>query len=277
MRAGTLAVAAVISVASVAHADTNASAEALFREGRRAAEVGNYETACAKFDASRKLDPAPGTLLNLADCEETRGQLTRAWHDFLALADMLPELDERKGVALERARNLERTMPKLRVRLTAASTPARVIRDDVELGDTTLGVALPVDPGKHVVVVSQDGFRDRTYVVEVSRGEERDVQVERGVHMGNGRRVAGLTLAGVGLASLATSATTGILALTNVSASNAMCTGNVCASSSAVDSYNRARTFALVSDITLGSGIALVATGIILYAVSHGHTPEVRF
>src|SRR5450755_1986438 len=100
---------AAISVATAAHADTRAEAESLFREGRRAAEVGNYDTACAKFDARRKLDPAPGTLLNLADCEETRGQLTRAWHDFLALADMLPELDERKGVALERARNLERT------------------------------------------------------------------------------------------------------------------------------------------------------------------------
>jgi hypothetical protein len=272
-----LGFAVAISVASAAHADTRAEAESLFREGRRAAEVGNYDTACQKFDASRKLDPAPGTLLNLADCEETRGQLTRAWHDFLALADMLPELDERKGVALERARNLERTMPKLRVRLTASSTPARVIRDDVELGDTTLGVALPVDPGKHVVVVSQDGFRDRTYAVEVSRGEEKDVQVERGVHMGNAIRAAGITLAGVGVASLAASATTGILALTNVAASNAMCTGSVCTTTGAVDSYNRARTFALVSDITLGAGVALVATGIIIYALSHGHGPEVRF
>ena len=66
----------VLCSATAARADERASvdAEMLFREGRHAADMGNFALACEKFEASHKVQPAPGTLLNLADCEESRGQ-----------------------------------------------------------------------------------------------------------------------------------------------------------------------------------------------------------
>src|SRR5450631_560862 len=88
-----------------------AAADVLFREGRRDADAGNYALACPKFEESFRLDPAPGTLLNLADCEENRGQLTRAWQHFQQLTDELPATDERRPIAIARARALETRAP----------------------------------------------------------------------------------------------------------------------------------------------------------------------
>jgi hypothetical protein len=266
-----LALAFVISSAGAARADGRAvvDAELLFREGRRAADLGNFAVACEKFEASHRLDPAPGTLLNLADCEETRGQLTRAWRDFLALADALPETDDRKAVALERARNLERSMPKLRVRLAHASETARVFRDGVELGDMTLGVALPVDPGRHIVVVRDGGYREQSYTVIVRRGEERDLQVEHGASRPDPKRAVGFTLGGVGVASLIAGTVTGVFALTSLSASNAQCPNGICSTPEGVSAHDTARSFAIASDVFLGVGAALVVTSIVLLATSH--------
>jgi uncharacterized protein HemY len=56
-----------------------ATAEALFAEGRRLMSSGNYATACQKFAASQKLDPALGTSLNLADCYDKSGRTASAW------------------------------------------------------------------------------------------------------------------------------------------------------------------------------------------------------
>src|SRR5262245_31877335 len=55
------------------------AAEALFEEGRSALAAGDLDLACARFRESNRLDPAVGTVLNLADCEEKRGKLATAW------------------------------------------------------------------------------------------------------------------------------------------------------------------------------------------------------
>jgi hypothetical protein len=59
-------------------ADTKAEAERLFREGRPAAKAGNPRLACARFEASLRLERTVGTLINLGDCEEKLGHWTSA-------------------------------------------------------------------------------------------------------------------------------------------------------------------------------------------------------
>src|SRR5450755_3617279 len=80
---------------STARADAHdpAAAEALFRDGRAAAQRGDWETACPKLRESQRLDPAAGTLLNLADCEEHRGKVATAWQLFRQVVDSLPAND----------------------------------------------------------------------------------------------------------------------------------------------------------------------------------------
>src|SRR5882672_5018849 len=92
-----------------------AAAEALFREGRAAAQRGEWETACPKLRESQRLDPAAGTLLNLADCEQHRGKVATAWQLFRQVVESLPESDERVPLAKHRAADLEKRLPHLTI------------------------------------------------------------------------------------------------------------------------------------------------------------------
>ena len=71
------------------------TAEALFRQGRDAMQRQDYETACARFAESNRLDVAAGTLMNLATCEEKLGRVATAWQHWREAIDLLPAGDDR--------------------------------------------------------------------------------------------------------------------------------------------------------------------------------------
>ncbi len=274
LRTGGVAIAVVLACSPFARADSKADeAEALFRDGRKASVDGEFDVACSKFLASQRLDPAPGTLLNLADCEEARGELTQAWRDFVTVAGQLPTTDARQAVALERARRLERIMPKLRIQLAQTSFGAHIWRDDVELGADAVGLAMPVAEGHHAIIVRETGHRDHAYDVVVGHDGERDVVVEHGPRIGE--TTAGLVLGGFGLAALAAGATTGGLALARLDASNGDCTGVMCQSQAGVDHYRQAQGFAIATDVALAAGVVLVVTSVVLLLWPHAPTQTI--
>jgi hypothetical protein len=158
-----------------------AGGEWLFREGRTLMKKGDFLSACPKLEESLRLDPAVGTLMNLAECEERIGRTASAWQRWGAAADQLPARDRRRETALGRARTLEKSLARLTIKLGAAAPPsARVLRDGVLLGDPSLGVPLPVDPGIHWVVVTAPGREGREVQVRLEVGEQRLVEVEPG-------------------------------------------------------------------------------------------------
>jgi hypothetical protein len=61
-----------IARATTAYAD-EAEAERLFEEGRALVDAGKISEGCAALAESQKIDPSPGTLLNLALCHEAEG------------------------------------------------------------------------------------------------------------------------------------------------------------------------------------------------------------
>src|SRR6185436_8712873 len=131
-----------------------ATAEALFRQGRQAMENKNYTEACGKFSESQKLDPAAGTLMNLATCEEKVGKLASAWQHWKEALDALPPKDDRVAFARSRVQELEKKLPRLQVTLSSGRDKgARIFRDEIEIGPAGEGGPLPIDPGPHVITV----------------------------------------------------------------------------------------------------------------------------
>jgi hypothetical protein len=255
-----------------------AAAEVLFRAGRAAAEKNDYEAACPKFRESQRLDPAPGTELNIADCEEHRGKLATAWELFTRVARELPVADDRVKLATSHAAALEKRIPRLTLTIgPGAPSGTTLRRDELDVGAASLGVPLPVDPGKHVVVARAPGRRDRTLNLDVTEGEQKTLEVVPGPEGeapkppqetdGRGtRRTLGFVAGGVGAAGIVVFAVTGALVLANKSTVDQHCNGRLC-DRPGFDAAQSGQTLGMVSGgsliaggVLLGVGAALVLT-----------------
>src|SRR5690349_6331749 len=89
------------------------TAEALFRAGREASDRGDHEVACERFHESYRLEPAVGTLLNIASCEEALGQLANAWEAYRHVAETLPPDDDRQELVRSRLSTLDERVPRV--------------------------------------------------------------------------------------------------------------------------------------------------------------------
>jgi len=139
-------------------------ADILFEDGRALLEQKDFNAACAKFEASHKLEPAPGTLFNLAVCEEGRERFATAarhWKEALAL---LSPTDDRRPTAQDSALAAEKKAARLLLRLApGAPSGTTVTLDDRPITAAELGTLLLVDPGPHTLVVTAPGHTPRTF------------------------------------------------------------------------------------------------------------------
>ncbi len=231
-RFAALAFSFSILASGVARAQSEgaAAAEVLFNQGREAMERRDYDAACQRFRESEQIDSAPGTKLNLADCEEKRGRIATAWELFRAVPRDLPETDERYAIAMARAAALEKRLPTLSLRL-AAGAPAttRVRVGTAAIGSGSFGVALPLDPGKHTLVIEAPGYRPRTIEIELVEGQPQTLDVVPGSAIavpgpppptpaerttsGGGQKTLGYVFGGIGLVGLAVGGVAGVIVL----------------------------------------------------------------
>ena len=219
------------SRAAIAQGEGAAAAQVLFDQGREAMVRRDYDTACQRFRESERIDPAPGTKLNLADCEEKRGRVASAWELFRAVMRELPDSDERHGIAAARAAALEKRLPTLVLRLAAgAPSTTRVRVGRSEIGSGSFGVPLPLDPGKHTLVIEAPGHALRTVEVVLVEGGAQTVDVVPGTatvsprpppsasqaapqKRSGGTKTLGYVLGGVGLVGIAVGSVAGVIVL----------------------------------------------------------------
>ena len=273
-----------------------AGAEVLYRAGRDAARKGDWATACPKLAESHRLDPAPGTLLNLADCEEHRGQLAQAWQHYIQVQGMMPKGDARQAFAKQRADAVDKRVPRLIVRLADGAPPGtRVTRDDTELGVPSLGVALPVDPGEHIVVAHADGRMDGRAQITLAEGDAREVTVAIGpittaatspaaatpaayptpaaqttpsttyapLVVPEKRPVYGYAFLGAGAVGLGIGAVTGALALSRAGTVKDACgTNYTTCTDASLDAAKDGKLFTTVSTVAFIAGAAFAGVGL---------------
>lgn len=166
---------AVAAAAPPPAGDRPQRAERLFREGRALLKADLPHQACPKFRQSLEVEPALGTLLNLADCEERTFALVQAWlhfNDAAAWADRNREAP-RAEIARDRASALKNRLSwlALSAEKPAAGLTVKVNDLSVELGATPQSV--PVNPGEALVVASADGAE--TFMAKVKVGPQQTV------------------------------------------------------------------------------------------------------
>ncbi len=285
-----LAVAAML-FAQNARADATGVAEALFQEGRKAMAAGDYATACPKLEESFRLDPAGGTLMNLAACHEKQGKTATAWREFNdALGRAVKDgRNDRVTEAKERIAALEPDLPKLRVIAPAHPPPGFVVElDGVVLGSASFGVRLPVDPGEHELRARASGYRshEQKVVAEARRAlEVRLPELQRleprppagapkkrearreSTHPSGGVPASAWIFGGVALVGIGVGSYFGLEAKNRKDESEPECSAGVCTpkGAAALEDADRA---AWISNGAFGVGVASlgVATYLVLTA-----------
>jgi hypothetical protein len=309
-----LSMAVVVGLSSAAYGQSSseraASAEALFREAKALMEDGNYASACPKLAASQRLDPAVGTMLNLAICHQEVGMTASAWAEYLRAASMARgkgQIDREK-FALEKAAALETRLTRLAFAVAEEALIAglEVRRDGIPVESATWATSTPVDPGTHEITATAPGKIEwrttvdasgegKTFTVDIPPLEDAPPEVkpvaqpqpaqavpsgpasamvptsDRGVS-GDTQRTAGILVGGVGLAGLAAGSIFGLSARSKWN--DTSCPGNVCPTAEQQDRAEDAQRFATVSTWTFAGGGLFLATGVVLYLTAPATPPR---
>lgn len=290
-----------------------ATADALFDAARHLMEEKKFKEACQKFKDSHGMDPAVGTLLNLALCYKAAGMTASAWSTYREAAAYAKAQgsSEREGLAREEADKLESQLSRLVIEVSdeaAGTSELQILRDGQVQPQSVWGVALPVDPGTVVLEWSAPGYESARQEILI-QGEGKRVPVtipalkrlegaaaveeqERNEASepseDGGRGSAGpWVLGGIGLAFGAAGGTFAVLTLLSNNQARDVCpdqdgSGSATAACSSDDiatheSYtNRAHTYRTVSYVGLGvGGAALIGAGIWALAGGGGDNESV--
>lgn len=282
-------------------AETRAAADALFREGRALVKQGNFAEGCAKLEGSNNLDPAPGTLLALADCFEKGGRLASAWatwNDAVVLAKQRND-KRRQEAAEKRAKELEPKLPKLQINVPSESiVDGLVVKRNEKVVETSIfGSAIPVDPGSQAIVASAPGREPWSTSVDVKaepgvtnvsipvlekvpeppkvevpkeKPQPKPQPVVPAQPKSNAQRAVGIALTTVGIVGVVGGGVAGGLTFLNVDKAQGQCRGDnpPRCSQEGLDAYDTADLTATISNISLGAGGAFLVTGIIVWATA---------
>ncbi len=285
-------VAGVLLLASPpAHAQGQpALADDLFRSARQLLEQGKVAEACSRFAESQRLDPKPGTLLNLGLCHEREGRNATAYAEVTEATQQLARLGDKEREALARTR-LEAIAPnvaKVAIVLPPDSPVDRLMIDDHEVGRAAWSIPIPLDPGPHKVTASASGRRSSTQSIDVGRTggvvrlELAPLELEaapvappapsRGteepVATSSGKRTASLVVLGTGAVALGLGTFFGLRAVSAKSDVDAGCPSTKGCNDAGLDAVDSGRTSATISTVAFGVGLVAVGVGIYLFATS---------
>jgi hypothetical protein len=149
----------------IAWADTS-TAETLFQEGLAAMKRNDFTIACEAFDKSNRQDPSPGTQINLAICYEKQKKWASAWTWYRSAAGLAQQRNQpqREQNATDSAKRLEPQLHHVMISVNNG-TPDTVVKRDGNEITVSLGgrdVALPFDPGDHVIEINATGKKPLT-------------------------------------------------------------------------------------------------------------------
>lgn len=258
-----------------------ASAEALFKKARALMDEGRTDEACGAFEESYRLDPAPGTLLNIGACNRTRGKTATAWSQFVDAERLFRRRgdDRRADFAKGEAHALEAGLSHVTLVAKKPATGMVVLRDGVEMHGGSIGTSLPIDPGPHDLVAKAEGRVPYKTRFEVAAGKDTTVEIPElavapvgadggepivlSPQRGRTQRVLGWSAGGVGVGTMIIGGVFVGLVAERKSAADPHCPAKRCdpVGQAAID---RAGTYANVANVLIPTGAVLTAVGAVL-------------
>jgi hypothetical protein len=298
MARSVLAFLAVSAVTSAAFAQGKSDADTLFHDARALVLSGDFAHACPKFAESEKLDPAPGTLLNLAECEEHLGHLIEAQEHYRLAASGFPKKDQRREICATKSAALDGRIAHVTLRLAPDVPEGTVVKkDDVSVAAADLGQPIATNPGDLSVVVTAPGHESKSYPLTVKEGDATDLTLQVGPvgaepqtqgpktvvvekpqeTASSPLRPIGITVAVVGVVGLGVGIVTGIMAIDRANTVKTHCNTmtNICADQEGLSASQDGQVLAPLSTVTIIAGGVLAALGAVLYAVG-GHSAKAR-
>ena len=284
------ALAAIVGLCLIgapAHAQ-NAEGAKLFEEGRALAADKKYVEACAKFEQSLQLDPAPGTKLNYGDCHEHLGHLAQAYRLYMEVAEADKTANpDRAKYAKGRADALVPKLGTLVVKIADPSAVASVaiggrivptaaeIEEKVDPGDVTVEAKLQSGAPFKQTAAAKAGA---TITIDVTStpdviappgGGGPSTEPSDAAERRHTRMIYAFTAGGIGVAAMATGGVVGLVARSKYREQfdNMNCTNDSpprC-NPAGFDAQTSAVTLANVGTAFFIGGAVLVATGAVLY------------
>jgi hypothetical protein len=291
--------ASVLAATAPAVAQSPDRAEILFNRGVEEMEARHYETACPAIEESYQLDPRPGVLFALAECEAQRGRIATAvahYDEYLAIFAKLSRDKQRKQRDREKASRLQQAalgpqIPELTLTLPPNAPAGTVVkRDGAELSASALGMSLAVDPGVHLVTTQAPGGPVTELRVPINKGEKKQftLKVRRASEPSpaiepstnsvvspppppppradgpSGQRVVAYVVGAVGLTGVVLGGVMGGLALGQKSTVDAQCQDTAC-SPEGKTAADKLQTFGLVSTVGFIVGAASGVSAVVLF------------
>lgn len=289
-----LALCAAVSLparAQTVDPDTAATAQALFDQATADMDRKQYASACPRLEEVTRLIPAGlGAKLALGECYEAQGKLASAWSQYALVQDQATAAGqaERSQEAGAKAAALRPRLATLTIEIPDAvrGIPGvMVTRNGVRVGAGQFGTAIPVDAGAHDIVVSAPDHTPWRKRVEVV-ADGANVTVETGGPVPGlapkpepppsrpWQRPVALGVLGLGAAAAGVGVALGVVALEKNGQSNS---DNHCNLKDFCDTTgaalrNDARAFGNGSTVALAAGGAVLAAGVLLFALA----PEAR-
>ncbi len=159
-------------------AQRTAIARALFEEGLELADREEWAVAADRFRRAAAVRDSPPIRFNLAQSLARLGRFVEAVEMLHGVEDHPEATAEVRASAAALRERLESRIARLTVEVRDAPEEAEVMLDDIALPEEALGVALPVDPGGHVVrLVGADEELDREEV-QLAPGRRAGIVLE---------------------------------------------------------------------------------------------------
>ncbi|MEZ4442104.1 MAG: hypothetical protein R3B72_23625 [Polyangiaceae bacterium] len=276
-----LLVLALLAVTPRASADDAAEQ---FTKAVSLFDAEDYAAALPLFEGAFAVTESPNARLYVARCLVKMDRLVEGYREMagtLALArkkaEEEPKYARTRDAAAAELAVLEPKIGKVVVALGDSEVGATIEVEGRRLTPEEVGLPVVVLPGNVEVVASAEGKEPFRTTVEVAGGGLETVAIvfrdptptetpepeEDGPGLGV-LRIAGIAVAGLGVASLATFAATGVLAKSKFDEVEKACGGTRCTDLAYAEDIDSGKQLQTIANATLGIGLGLVAAGTLM-------------